>query len=308
MRAASTPPLNSVLLRVTPTIERDYVRRGVFPRIRQAHALTLLSAAELHLLSPDEAGELLEDARASHRVADRGLKNAYRGLVSTLTVAMEEAREREKAFSETAAVAVRISDTGETWRGTKDQLLAHGIKPCREHQPWPFEPGAKKWIRAKDSRGYNCTITRFAPLWPGLYEAHITIPFSVWGKQREHERTDPEVAQRSLEAMPKTADEFRVRVVQWMRRDLRNTLDLFTKLQDWHGFTLAEGVFDEVEEAFDAVVAVFEHAEVRFDAARHAEIAQGYRAQIAAGDPAFQAKLSWLTRAKPALLQQEGGQ
>lgn len=303
--ASTAPPLDTVLLWLTTTVERDFEERGAFPRLRHAHAKAYRGAATLHYLSADEADAVLEDATAREKSVRRGTRNAYSAHIKSVQAAMTEAAERPAVFASPAAVCAYKSEHAERWRGTKDQLKAHGI---RLDGPWPHEPGGKeRWAQARDSQGYKTSITRFSTVWPGLYEAYITIPYEVWGPKHNEKpkANEADLAKRNLASMPGSADDFRAHLVDSMRMMARINLEMAIKPASYHGYTLDEDAVGEIHASFDAVVEAVVGARVNFDSALHADIAQKYRAQIAAADQAFQAQFETLVRPNPRIL--EGG-
>ncbi len=303
--ASSAPPLDTVLLWLTTTVERDFDERGAFPRLRHAHAQAYRGAATLHYLSADEASAVLEDAMAREKSVRRGTRNAYAAHIKSVQAAMTEAAERPAVVASPAAVCAYKSEHAERWRGTKDQLKAHGI---RLDGPWPHEPGGKeRWAQARDSQGYKSSITRFSTIWPDLYEAYITIPYEVWGPKHNEKpkANEADLAKRNLASMPGSADDFRAHLIDSMRMMARISLDMALKPASYHGYTLDEDAVGEIHASFDAVVEAVVGARVNFDSALHAGIAQKYRAQIAAADQTFQAQFETLVRSNPRIL--EGG-
>jgi hypothetical protein len=304
-RADAAPPLDTVLLWLTTTVERDFDERGAFPRLRHAHAKAYRGAATLHYLTADEAEKVLEDATVREQSVRRGTRNAYAAHIKSIQAAMKEAAERPSVFASLEPVSTYKSEHAERWRGTKEQLKAHGIQLGG---PWPNEPGGKeRWAQARDSRGYKTSITRVSTIWPGLYEAYITMPREVWGAKHNSKPTtdQADLAGRSLASMPKSADDFRAHLVDSMRFMARFHLEQAVKAATWHGYTLDEDSVDEIHASFDAVVEAVVGAKVNFDAALHAQIAQKYRAQMAGADTAFQAQFQALVRPNPGIL--EGG-
>lgn len=93
---ASTSAVSQVWFRISPVIEREFIRRDVFPELRLEKAYSVIRGATgVHLVSVERAREVLADAHAQHRIPDlpRGLSVAYRSLVRNITDAlMEEAR------------------------------------------------------------------------------------------------------------------------------------------------------------------------------------------------------------------------
>lgn len=299
--ASTAPPLDAVLLWLTTTVERDFEERGAFPRLRHAKAQGFRGAATLHYLTADEADAVLEDALAREQSVRRGTRNAYSAHIKSVQSAMKEATERPAVFASQEAVCAYKSNHAERWRGTKDQLRAYGIQLAG---PWPHEPGGKeRRAQARDSHGYKTSITRFSTVWPGLYEAYITIPCGVLRSKSEAE--DAQSAKRSLASIPASADDFRARVIDSMRQMVRVALDLTVAPGNYHGYTLDEEGVGEIHASFDAVAEAVVGARIEFDARRHAEVAQKYRAQIAAADQVFQAQFETLVRPNLRIL--EGG-
>ncbi|MDP3612070.1 MAG: hypothetical protein Q8R98_09480, partial [Rubrivivax sp.] len=252
--AGTAPPLDTVLLWLTTTVERDFEERGAFPRMRHAHAQAYRGAATLHYLSADEADAVIEDAMAREKSVRRGTRNAYSAHIKSVQAAMKEAVERPAVFASPSAVCAYKSDHAERWRGTKDQLKAHGI---RLDGPWPHEPGGKeRWAQARDSQGYKTSITRFSTVWPGLYEAYITIPYEVWGPKHNEKpkANEADLAKRNLASMPDSADDFRAHLVDSMRMMARISLDSAIKPATYHGYMLDEDAVGEIHASFDAVV------------------------------------------------------
>ncbi len=303
--AGTAPPLDTVLLWLTTTVERDFEERGAFPRLRHGLAKAFRGAATLYYLSADEADAVLEDAIAREKSVRRGARYAYATHIKSVQAAIAEAAERPAVFASPAAVCAYKYEHAERWRGTKDQIKAHGI---RLDGPWPHEPGGKeRWAQARDSRGYKTSITRFSSVWPGLYQAYITIPYEVW-RPKHNEKpkaNEADLARSNLASMPGSANDFRAHLVDSIRMMARISLDLAIKPATYHGYTLDEDAVGEIHASFDAVVEAVVGARVKFDSALHAEVAQKYHAQIAAADQAFQAQFQTLVRPNPRIL--EGG-
>lgn len=97
---------SNVTVRITPTIDRDYVRRGVFPELRIADAPAMAGIAGLFVLTADRAREVLADAEAERlvRTSPPGTPKSYTSLVDALRKDLgmcrrpeliEEAQERQ---------------------------------------------------------------------------------------------------------------------------------------------------------------------------------------------------------------------
>lgn len=175
------PPLDTVLLWLTMTVERDFAERGVFPELRYTSAKANRASSSLHYLTEEQAQAVLTDALHRVQQVRKGLKIAYNGHVNALQTAIAEAVERPSIFAAPAAVCVRQDEIRHVWRGTKQQLQAQGIQ---RDGPWPGEPGGKDHrCGATDARGYKTGVTRYSTMWPGLFVASIEMPYEV----RKHE-------------------------------------------------------------------------------------------------------------------------
>jgi len=296
------PPLDTVLLWLTMTVERDFVERGVFPSLRYTSAKGNRASSSLHYLTEEQAQALLADALHRVKQVRKGLKTAYNGHVNALQAAMAEAVERPSVFAAPSAVCLRQDGMWHVWRGTKQQLQTQGIQ---RDGPWPGEPGGKDHrCGATDARGYKTSVKRYSTMWPGLFVATISVPYAVWGREQERE-TNSEKAEkirRDLASMPNSADEFRSNLITEVRHSLRFLITWNSKVSKYHGFRFAEGVMEQVDEALDGVVEALGNASVKFDAALHAEVEQGYRAQLAAADTAFQSRMSDMLKLNSAVL------
>jgi hypothetical protein len=294
------PDLDAVLVWVTATVENDYIDRSVFPAIRRAKAFSRLSASAVFCLTQPEAEALLEDAQARYACTRRSVKNAFGQFAQAVGKAIEEAKGRRAIFEATEPVCDYKSDYSEDWHGSKEQLLAMGIRLAG---PWPGEPGGKeRWVKATDSRGYHASISRYCTIWD-LYKARIEIPQEV-RRQSEAvvEREKKQVrAQANLDAMPNTADEFRRELVKDARRWL--AIAISTESAKWHGYSLTDESVTAILMSCDAVVEAIMDAEVNFDAARHQQIALGYKKEIAGADSSFQQALATLTKPNAKILE-----
>lgn len=302
--AGEAPPLETVLLWLTSTVERDYISRRVFPSQRYDQAKAYRASATLHYLTPEQAKAMLADALNREPEVSKGLKKAFRGHIKSLQSGLAEAAERPAVFSATAPTCIRQICGYEVWRGTKQQLLSHGIRR-NDDLPWPGEPGGKeRSCGARDSRGYKVSIKRHSAVWPGIFEAAIAIPYEV--QQREHtqaERTErARKARQSLAVMPQSADDFRTSVIAEVRRFVRFQIEWNSKPSEHHGFRLAEGVLALVDEALDGVIDVLSEVPIHFDAVLQSEVARKHRAELASADATFQSKMAAIMKPDQALI------
>lgn len=298
--ASTAPPLDTVLLWLTNTVERDYEARQVFTDLRQQSARSVRSASSLHLLTLVQAARLLDDAKEREAGVRKGLKVAYTAHVKNCETAIQDAQQRTTAFTGASAHCADKSDSYERWWGTKAQLTAQGV--CLKG-PWPQEPQGKRWAKATDWRGYKASVSPYSPIWPGLYEARVEIPIEVWGKKYDQKSNmDSETrARRDLALMPASADDFRAHLVGTIRMMVRVHLEMAME-PTYHGYSMDEDAVSEIQASFDAIADAVAGARVKFDRARHEEVAQGYRAKIANADTAFQSRIAMLVKPNPRIL------
>lgn len=218
MANADRPSLDAVVLWLTPTIEHDYVRRGVFEAIRTANASVARANATLHYLTLDQAQELLIDADSRRLSAHKSLKTAFNAHAVKLRAAIEEARTRPAMWGSSKVVCLSRSSRYEQWRGTKEQFKTLGIAL---NGPYPGEPGGNKgWAITQDRRGFKVCLSRASTTWPGLYLAEIELPAdgsdTAIGGNTEASNADERA--RRLGRLPDTADKFRDGVAKtfWM--------------------------------------------------------------------------------------------
>ena len=206
--ATDATDLDSVVLWLTPTIERDYIERGVFRAYRAETAAGSRANATLHFLTHDEAQALLDDAEVRRLETHKSLKAAFNAHAANLRMAIDEASTRRASLEATEPVCKYSSEMFERWRGSKEQLRSLGIW-C--DTPYPGEAGGKRWMQARDRRGYKVRITRASTIWAGLFDADIELPAEVREAKREKQRAVKEERARlqELKTMPATPDKFR---------------------------------------------------------------------------------------------------
>lgn len=300
---SNTTPTDAVRISLTTTIESDFISRGVFSELRRANACETGINSSRHVVTMGRAESVLEDALARQRSARKGMLIAYNAWVNAITAKIKEAMERHAELKSDVAVCVNPGDWREVWRGTKVQLTAQGIQLAG---PWPGEPGGKdRWAQARDSRGYKTKIRCLSEVWSGRYQACIVTPDAVWAAKDNETAKSAEAdrAKRNLSFMPDSASDFRAQLVDNLRMMVRTSIEKATTPASHHGYTLDEDAVGEIHASFDAFVEAVVGAPVKFDLAHHAEIAQRYRAQIAAGDRTFQARFATLVCPNPRILE-----
>jgi hypothetical protein len=249
--ATDAPDLDSVVLWLTLTIERDYIERGVFRAYRAETAAASRANATLHYLTCDQAQALLDDAEARRFDAYKSLKVAFNAHAANLRSALDEAKGRRAKFEATEPVCTYRSEWSENWRGTKEQLKSIGVAL---DGPYPGEQGGKeRWAQTRDQRGYKVRITRASTTWAGLFLADIEVPEDVRKKMQEAKKeadAEKERLQR-LKTMPATADKFREDVAKtfWM---FASATKAQMQAKDGYRFTdeVVEEFMDAVSEAY----------------------------------------------------------
>ncbi|MDI1339362.1 hypothetical protein [Polaromonas sp.] len=299
---AKTPKLNTVLVWVTFTIERDYIERGAFPALRSQNAVIQHGSSSLHYMSAKSVAPILADARSRAAETSRGLRNSYNAFHRSLDHALKEAEERPALFHAPAAVCTyKHEGYSERWRGTKQQLKEMGIVL---DGPWPNEEGGKeRWAKAKDSKGRDSFITAYSKTWGGLFEVRIEIPererrAALGASELEKKRA---LAQANLDSLPADRDDFRMELANDLRRILSVVIP--TSPVAHHGFALTEDAVEAILMSADAVVEAIFQAEVSFDKAKHKAIELRYQQQIAECDQSFQQVLGQLTAVRPEMLE-----
>ena len=306
---SSTPPsLDTVFVSLSFTIEKDYIARGVFSALRHGNAIELKGNGSLHFLTQDEAEALLEDAAARKESARGSMLAGYGSHIRNLTSAIEQAKARRAIFAAPAALQTYKSDYSEEWRGTKEQLQAIGFRLAG---PWPTEPGGKtRWSKATDGKDHDVHITRHWGYdnWPWLFEARFDyldseLPPKPIDTQRQKKLS---MAKLELEAIPKSAEDFRWECIEDIRRSLSCGIRYRSGQRDgerFHGYTLTDEAVEAILLSLDAVVEAIDEAEVHFDAELHRKCVLRRQHDIAALDSTFQSTLATLAKPNPKILE-----
>jgi hypothetical protein len=81
-------------VRITPTVERDYTRRNIFPELRLVKAPRYMNATGIFEVPLDIAEQLLSDAETQYmnRALPRGSAKAYGSLIDQLKPAVKRAK------------------------------------------------------------------------------------------------------------------------------------------------------------------------------------------------------------------------
>lgn len=114
--SSTTPPSNlggsgeaQVLVRISPTIEREFKRRDVFVELRIERAISILSGATgVYQVSIPRAREISDDASSQKWRGVRGLTIAYGALARNVEEAIKQ-EERRGLFDDPGIVAARVA-------------------------------------------------------------------------------------------------------------------------------------------------------------------------------------------------------
>lgn len=277
--------LDAVLFWLTPTVERDYIARNIFPAVRRLAAFkTQNNGQSLLHLKPTTAAELLADARVQYEkpLTQRGLKVAYRCLLDQLRHQIKMAEERAAIARASAATCTSSSHYMETWYGSRSQLEASGFTI---DGPLPGEEGmSKRRGRAQDKRGYGAAVMLVEPnLWPGLFKVEVRLPEEHREQLKKAQQSDKRrrAMELAVKDAPATQAQFRSEAAQrfWLWVNLT-----ICELRDGVGFRLSDASIDEFKdaasEAFHAIregevigeslkkrYAVMQHEDARKDVA-----------------------------------------
>jgi len=242
------PPLDTVLLWLTPTVEEDYEERSVFPSCRNSSAVAWrVGGAMLHFLRIDEAEALLRDAVERRETACGGVKVAYNYHVDNLREGIEAAQGRPARFTAPRPVLV-----WNRWCGTREQIQAELGIPENADFPGP----GRRWTLSKDRLGSPVRIARDEGIWPNQYSARVSDSVERSSAPASKDAGEPAaVPQRVMEekeqlaklrALPATRDAFRhdTAEVFW------SYVKLFVQIhaQPREGYALSD---DAVQEFFD---------------------------------------------------------
>lgn len=113
---------------ITPALEADYAKRGVYPHLRIKDAIAKDGTRGRFEVSIVEAREILKDASerywACHGAAERGIKIAYGSLESRIR---REVRNLEEAAAAATRLAIAVGGDRPTAQPTPGLLNAEGL-------------------------------------------------------------------------------------------------------------------------------------------------------------------------------------
>lgn len=92
---AATPDESRIILRISPAIESEFKRRGVFPELRRESAARVFNGTTgIHPVSVERAREILADVQAQRGVSGlpRGMAIAYAHLDGQIRASLRQAK------------------------------------------------------------------------------------------------------------------------------------------------------------------------------------------------------------------------
>jgi hypothetical protein len=184
--SVTSPPLDSVEIWLTPSIDQDLEQRGVFPELRRTRASAVRAASGwcLHFIAINQAELVLADCIQRVTEVPGGLLNAYHGHERRLQATIKDAKERQALFRASAPRRVRAYDDRECWIGTSAQFKTMGIVTV----PGESATDTRTKLHTKDSRGFRARVCGSSHLWAGLFEVTITLPRAEREKPASVER------------------------------------------------------------------------------------------------------------------------
>lgn len=111
-------------------------------------------------------------------------------------------------------------------------------------------------------------------------------------------------AQRNLDYMPKSEEDYRKRIFRQMRAMFRGSLE-GNGASQFHGYSLTQESLDSILISFDAVAEAILGSDVLVDVQLQNAVTKKYQAAIRAADPLFYGHLDKLTQPNQAILQGE---
>lgn len=116
----------TLTIRISPVIEREFERRGVFPELRLANACRIINGATgVHRVSVERAREVLADAEAQSRNHDllRGLPVAYRSLARNISGSLKQELRRGLIDDPGMAEVQRLQAAASACFAVSDRVL-----------------------------------------------------------------------------------------------------------------------------------------------------------------------------------------
>lgn len=164
--SGTPPPLDSVLIWLSRTIEQDHEARGVFLWLREGAPFALRGAAALHVVSPPQASAIFHDANARYMTTRAGMCNAYRALIHAMMQAIEQGQARAAVAGD--GIALYRKYAGRTcWVGTQEGLRRAGFAPAGL---WPER---SRWRAGTDKHGRRVHFYRHEPPWTDLFIVQV---------------------------------------------------------------------------------------------------------------------------------------
>ena len=252
-------PFDTVRFWLTPAIELDFVRRGVFPTLRTEAAVEVEASRKrsLHVLSLAIAAQVLADAQdiRSRPQSQRGLHVAYTRHIEQLKQQLEEAAERLRIAAAPTATRTHESAYSESWYGSRRQLESSGFAIERA---LPGEDGCpSRSVNMLDQRGYKASAQLVSRFWPDFYSVLVQVPEERREKLKEAKAAEQErdrkkyFAELRLKIAPTTPTAFRNHASETFWKYVRMTLG---ELEGSYGYRLDES---SIERFVDAAAEAF---------------------------------------------------
>jgi hypothetical protein len=161
----------AVVFWLTFTVQADLVKQGAFPRLRAANGVEHRQQSSMHVLTQDEARELIAYTGARREAVSGGLARAYGLQLQRLQQELEDSQQRPELLSSTKPIERSKHNHGEEIVGTKRQLQGLGIGVG---DAFPDEPGSPRSRgRTTDTRGNDVVVAIEDKRW-GIYRATVT--------------------------------------------------------------------------------------------------------------------------------------
>lgn len=256
-------PLNSIPFWLTHTIERDFVRRGVFPALRAETAIEVEASRRrsLHILAPSVAAEVLADAKDARGrpQAQRGLNMAYTCHIKHLMLQIDDAEHRAAISAAPSAKRTYENTYTEGWYGSRRQLEASDFTIA---SALPGEDGCSaRSVTIRDPRGYKASAQLVSGLWRDFYSVTVQLPDEHRERLKEAKAAESErerekyFTELRLKIGPTTPAAFRKQASERFWKYVRMTV---MELEGQYGYRLDESSIerfvDTASEAFHIIM------------------------------------------------------
>lgn len=214
-------------------------------------------------------------------------------------------------------------DDYDEYRGTKEDLIAVGLVrgdqfPCDGRLAVSYFQGMEVRKRVKMDEtylrvgAYACgaafvcigvapSVAKVRRAKTRANRAEESFAWKATWDQKERKEAAQQ-AQRNLDYMPKTKDEYRDRLFRQVRSMLRASINDGGASQ-FHGYSFTQESVADILIGFDSVAEAILGSEVILDAERQNAVTEKYRGIVRAADPLFYGHLDKLTQSNPAILE-----